>query len=94
MISQKNLLAAGVMLTLALPLAAQVSGRLTGRVADPSGAGVPEATVHLRLAGGSRTILTAQTTLETSNAEVAVTMTDQLLRPWAITWLSKRRVTA
>jgi len=44
------------------PLGAQVTGRLTGRVVDTSGAGIPGVEVTLLLAGQSRPILTAVTT--------------------------------
>ena len=44
------------------PLAAQVTGRLTGRVVDTSGAAIPGVEVKLALAGQLRPILTAVTT--------------------------------
>src|SRR5262245_53184064 len=44
------------------PLAAQVAGRLTGRVVDTSGAAMPGVTVTLMLAGQSNPSLTAVTT--------------------------------
>src|SRR5947209_7068120 len=44
------------------PLAAQVTGRLTGRVIDASGAAIPGVGVKLLLAGQSKPILRAVTT--------------------------------
>jgi hypothetical protein len=41
---------------------AQVDGRLTGSVVDPSGAAVPDATVNVYLPGGATPILTTKTT--------------------------------
>src|ERR1700722_19278340 len=40
---------------------AQVTGRLTGSVYDPSGAVIPKATVSLLLHGGKRPVLAATT---------------------------------
>ena len=45
-------------------LSAQVTGRLTGSVVDPTGSTVPDAAVSLLLAGGSRPVLRATTTTE------------------------------
>ena len=46
------------------PLAAQVAGRVSGSVLDPSGTAVPDARVSLLLAGGDQPVLSARTTLE------------------------------
>src|SRR5438552_11289433 len=43
---------------------AQVAGRLSGSVTDSSGAAIPDATVNLLLAGGSKPVLTTVTTPE------------------------------
>jgi hypothetical protein len=47
----------------ALPLGAQFSGRVSGTVLDASGAAVPGATVELYLAGGSKPLLSVQTSV-------------------------------
>jgi len=44
-----------------LPAAAQLSGRISGSVADQSGAAAPGATVNLYLAGGDRPLLSTTT---------------------------------
>ncbi len=44
-----------------LPLSAQFSGRVTGSVADTSGAAVPSAEINLYLAGGKRPLLSVKT---------------------------------
>jgi hypothetical protein len=49
-----------------LPMNAQFSGRVTGSVADASGAVVPGADVELYLAGGRRPLLTATTSTDGS----------------------------
>lgn len=49
-----------------VPLAAQISGRVTGSVVDVSGAAVPGAQVGLYLAGGQKPQLTARTTADGS----------------------------
>ena len=51
-----------VAFSLVSPVAAQVTGRLTGTVVDASGAAIPGVEVKLLLAGQSRPILTAVTT--------------------------------
>jgi hypothetical protein len=43
---------------------AQVTGRLSGSVSDSSGAAIPNATVNLLLAGGTKPVLTTVTTAE------------------------------
>lgn len=48
-------------LLLGFSLYAQVNGRLTGSVIDPSGAAVPKATVSLLLHGGKRALLSTTT---------------------------------
>ena len=50
------------LLSAALILNAQVAGRVTGTVIDSSGAAIPEATVNLRLPGGTTTAFTTKTT--------------------------------
>lgn len=50
-----------VSLILALPLAAQTGGRLTGSVVDASGASVPNAKISLQLAGGAKAVASATT---------------------------------
>ncbi len=52
------------LLLLSVCLSAQVSGRITGSVADASGAMVPGATVNLYFAGGKSVALTSTTTGE------------------------------
>ena len=52
------------LLSLAALASAQVNGRLTGSVLDPSGASVPQATVQLLLHGGKRALLSTRTTSE------------------------------
>src|SRR5260370_14873326 len=47
-----------------IPVNAQFSGRVTGSVADASGAVVPNADVELFLAGGKKPLLTTQTSGE------------------------------
>src|SRR5262245_51713625 len=47
-----------------ISLFAQATGRLTGTVADPSGAKIADATVSIYLAGGKTAILTAKTSSE------------------------------
>src|ERR1700680_1755105 len=49
---------------LVAPSYAQVTGRLSGSVPDSSGAAIPNATVNLLLAGGSKPVLTTVTTPE------------------------------
>ncbi|MFB3828520.1 MAG: carboxypeptidase regulatory-like domain-containing protein [Bryobacteraceae bacterium] len=49
---------------LCVPLAAQVTGRVSGTVVDASGAAVPDAAVRLVLAGGARAALETKTTGE------------------------------
>src|SRR5689334_11228602 len=51
-------------LVLTFPLFAQVNGRLTGTVLDPSGAPVPAAKVEVFLGGGASAVLTTQTNQE------------------------------
>ena len=63
MASRFLLLSAGLAI-LAGSCLAQVTGRLSGSVSDPSGAPVPNAAVNLSLAGGSKPILTTVTTAE------------------------------
>src|SRR5690606_29885857 len=46
----------------ALPAFSQSTGSISGRVIDPSGADIPGATVEAFLEGGSRPVLTAETT--------------------------------
>src|ERR1035441_2932192 len=48
----------------ALPLSAQIGGRITGSVVDSSGAAVPSAQVDLLLSGGKRPLLTTRTSME------------------------------
>ena len=48
-------------LLVAMPAAAQVSGRLSGRVVDPSGAAVPGATVGVYMPGGKTPLLSGKT---------------------------------
>jgi len=59
-------LASGTLLLclLALPAAAQFSGRLTGSVADATGASIPDAEVDLFLPGGKRPLLSVKTTAD------------------------------
>src|SRR5215469_15712202 len=49
--------AVGLLLLIGVSLRAQVNGRLTGSVVDPSGAAVPKASVSLLLHGGKRALL-------------------------------------
>jgi len=57
----KRLLAAlGACFLFTVQLAAQVQGRLSGTVVDPSGAPVPDAEVQLFLAGGKAAVLSAR----------------------------------
>src|ERR1043166_3100177 len=49
---------------LAGSISAQVTGRISGSVTDSSGAAIPDATVNLLLAGGSKPALTTVTTPE------------------------------
>lgn len=51
---------------------AQVAGRLAGRVVDPTGAAVPNATVSLSLPGGKTAVLSTNTTAEGSFSLAAV----------------------
>src|SRR5262245_42247228 len=51
-----------VLLTLVLPLEAQVSGRVTGSVVDANGSAVPEAAVSLFFSGGKTPVLATATT--------------------------------
>src|SRR5262249_7019430 len=51
----------GMMLLLCLPAAAQMSGRISGSVADATGAPIPNADVSLYLVGGSRPLLKTKT---------------------------------
>jgi len=51
----------GILLLSVLPAAAQMSGRVSGSVADVSGAPVPNADVSLFLAGGTRPLLKSKT---------------------------------
>ena len=51
----------GILLLTCLPVAAQVSGRVSGAVVDAGGAPVPNADVSLLLAGGSRPLLKTKT---------------------------------
>ncbi len=53
--------AVGLLLLLGGSLVAQVNGRLTGSVIDPSGAAVPKASVNLLLHGGKRALLATTT---------------------------------
>lgn len=46
------------------PAHAQVAGKITGSVVDPTGAGVPNAKVSLFLQGGTAALLTTETTAE------------------------------
>src|SRR5215831_15666675 len=48
----------------AITLSAQVTGRLTGTVIDPSGASVPNAKVGLYLPGGKAPLLSTKTNSE------------------------------
>jgi hypothetical protein len=50
-----------MLLLVALPAAAQMSGRLSGSVADTSGAPVPNADVSLYLAGGTKPLMKTKT---------------------------------
>jgi len=62
-VTKKSLLTVLALLGLiTLALTAQISGRLTGSVVDPSGAVVPGAKVEVLLPGGGRAILSAETT--------------------------------
>jgi hypothetical protein len=45
----------------ALPVSAQISGRISGAVTDASGASVPNAQIELLLAGGKKPLLTTKT---------------------------------
>jgi hypothetical protein len=49
-------------LSIAVPLTAQFSGRVSGSVVDTTGAVVPEAQVDLYLAGGAKPLLSTRTT--------------------------------
>src|SRR5882724_7067953 len=60
----RSVCAITISLAVLMPVAAQVTGRLTGTVIDPSGAPVPSVEVKLLLVGGSHAILTAVTTSE------------------------------
>src|SRR5690242_1502427 len=51
----------GILLLACLPVAAQVSGRVSGSVVDVSGAPVPNADVSLLLTGGTRPLLKTKT---------------------------------
>ena len=51
----------GVLLLACLPLAAQTSGRVSGSVADATGAPVPGAEVSLYLTGGAKPLLKTKT---------------------------------
>ncbi len=53
-----------VSVCLALPVAAQFSGRVTGSVVDSSGAAVPGAAVDLYLSGGARPLLSVKTSAD------------------------------
>ena len=52
---------AGLLLLTAFSMFAQLTGRITGTVVDPSGASVPNAKVSLFLAGGKSAMLTPAT---------------------------------
>src|SRR5712691_9125955 len=56
--------AVAILLTFSPFANAQIAGRITGSVVDPSGAAVPRATVNLLLHGGKRTLLSTTTTPE------------------------------
>src|SRR5436190_13160307 len=64
MLFRRSLNALTITLVCLMPVAAQVTGRLTGTVIDASGAPVSSVEVKLLLVGGSQPILTAATTSE------------------------------
>ena len=53
-----------VVLAMVSPLSAQVAGRLSGTVTDPSGAAIPGAKVSVMLAGGQTAVLATTTSGE------------------------------
>src|SRR3954447_8618188 len=61
---------------LALPIAAQVAGRISGSVIDASGAAVPNAKVDLYLSGGKTAVLSTTTTVD-GNYTIATVRPDQ-----------------
>src|SRR5690242_17651954 len=64
------------LLTALIPARAQFSGRLTGSVADASGAAVAGADVELYLAGGKRPLLAVKTSSDGTFNFIAVRPAD------------------
>ena len=61
MLSSRVLSVFAVFLLAAMAVDAQVAGRLSGRVVDPSGAAIPAATVNVFVPGGKEPVFTGKT---------------------------------
>ena len=61
MFHSRLLILSAALLLAVMAVQAQVAGRLSGRVVDPSGAAIPAATVNVFLPGGKEPVLTGKT---------------------------------